>query len=646
MWKLLTGVIADQIYAHLDQEKLLPEEQKGCRKGSRGTNDLLYIDRAVIKEVKSRNKNLAMAWIDYKNYKKAYDMVPHSRIIECLDLFGVAENIKSLLVNSMEKWKVMLCSGNSELGEVKIERGIFQGDSLSPLVFVLALIPLSLILRKAKAAYAFSESKEKINHLLFMNDLKLYSRSEKGLDSLVQTVRVFSEDIGMEFGIEKCAMLVMEKGKIVKSVGIELPDGKVIKSLQEGESYKYLGILEADKFLEERMKLNVSKEYIRRLRKVLKSKLNSGNLVHGVNAWAVSLLRYSAAFVSWRKSELEAIDRKTRKLFTIYGALHPKSDVDRLYIPRKEGGRGLISIRDCVEVVIRGLEVYVHGSEERLIQAASGDKIDGLEAASILKRSKIEKKLKDLEEKVLHGQYLRQTKEVRSDQCWAWLQNGDLKRETESLIVAAQNQSIRTNLVKARIDKSQGDSLCRMRRKVDESIDHIVSGCSKLAQKEYKRRHDNLGKIVHWKLARKCNFEAGDKWYEHEPESALENEDYKILWDFSIQTDHVIEAWRPDLVLVDKKERSCKVIDFSVPGDSRIEKEKDKIEKYQGLGRELQKIWNVKLKIIPLVVGSLGAIPEQFGNRLKQIGIAVGTAQVQKTVLLGTARILRKVLEI
>ena len=98
MWKLFTGVIAYQIYAHLDQEKLLPEEKKGCRKGSRGTNDLLYIDRAVIKEVKSRNKNLAMAWI---NFKKAYDMVPHLWIIECLDLCGVAENIKSLFVNSM-----------------------------------------------------------------------------------------------------------------------------------------------------------------------------------------------------------------------------------------------------------------------------------------------------------------------------------------------------------------------------------------------------------------------------------------------------------------------------------------------------------------------------------------------------------------
>ena len=93
----------------------------------------------------------------------------------------------------------------------------------------------------------------------------------------------------MEFSVEKCAVLVIEKGKIVKSVGIELPDGKVIKSLQEGESYKYLGILEADRFLGEEMKLKVSKEYFRSLKKVLKSKLNGGNLVQGVNIWTVNV---------------------------------------------------------------------------------------------------------------------------------------------------------------------------------------------------------------------------------------------------------------------------------------------------------------------------------------------------------------------
>ena len=127
--------------------------------------------------------------------------------------------------------------------------------------------------------------------------------------------------------------------------------------LQEGESYKYLGILKEDKFLEEKMKLNVSKEYIKRLGKVLKSKLNGGNLVRGVNTWAVSLLRYLGAFVSCRKNELQIIDRKTRKLFITYGILHPQSDVDISYILRKESGRGLISIEDCFELAIRGLEV-------------------------------------------------------------------------------------------------------------------------------------------------------------------------------------------------------------------------------------------------------------------------------------------------
>ena len=178
----------------------------------------------------------------------------------------------------------------------------------------------------------------------------------------------------------------------------------------------------------------------------------------------------------------------------------------------------MIAIEDCVELAVRGLEVYVHGSEERLIQAATGDRVDDLEAISAFKKAKKEKRLQHWEKKALHDQYLRQAREIRSEQSWVWLQNGDWKREKESLIVATQNQSIRINLVKNKIDKSQKDTLCRLCKKADESIDHVVSGCSKLAQKEYKRRHDNLGKIAHWKLARKCNFEAGDKWYEHEAE--------------------------------------------------------------------------------------------------------------------------------
>ena len=97
--------------------------------------------------------------------------------------------------------------------------------------------------------------------------------------------------------------------------------------------------------------------------------------------------------------DLQAIDRKTRKLFTIYGGLHAKADVDRLDIPRKDGGRGLIAFEDCVELAVSGLEVYVHGSEEILLQTAMGDRVDGLETGSVLKKREREKRLQDWEEK-------------------------------------------------------------------------------------------------------------------------------------------------------------------------------------------------------------------------------------------------------
>ena len=101
------------------------------------------------------------------------------------------------------------------------------------------------------------------------------------------------------------------------------------------------------------------------------------------------------------------------------------------------------------------------------------------------------------------------------------------------------------------------------------------------------------------------------------------------------------------LVVVDKRRRNCKFIDFAVLEDSRIEeKEKEKMKKYQDLRKELQMIWNVRVKIIPLVVGSLGAIPKQFSKRLEENGITAEIRQVQKSVLLETTRILRKVLEI
>ena len=174
IWRLMTGAIAESIYNFLDVNDKLPVEQKGCWKKRRGIKDQLLIDKMILHDCRKRHTNLGMAWIDCK---KAFDMVPHSWILESLELVQVSDNMLKLVKRSMANWQTELTSRGESLAKVNIRRGIFQGDSLSALLFVICMIPLTQVLRKAKARYTLGGG-EKINHLLFMDDLKLYGKSE------------------------------------------------------------------------------------------------------------------------------------------------------------------------------------------------------------------------------------------------------------------------------------------------------------------------------------------------------------------------------------------------------------------------------------------------------------------------------------
>ena len=126
------------------------------------------------------------------------------------------------------------------------------------------------------------------------------------------------------------------------------------------------------------------------------------------------------------------------------------------------------------------------------------------------------------------------------------------KSETESLMIATQNNAIRTNHIKARIDKTQQNSKCRLCGDRDETINLIISECSKLAR-EYQTRHDWVGKVIHWEMCKKFKFDHTNKWYMHNQAFVLENDTHKLLWDFDIHTDHLFSARRPDLITINKK---------------------------------------------------------------------------------------------
>ena len=138
------------------------------------------------------------------------------------------------------------------------------------------------------------------------------------------------------------------------------------------------------------------------------------------------------------------------------------------------------------------------------------------------------------------------------------------------------------------------------------------------------------------------HLEKKDKWYEHAPDSVSGNDEVKPLWDVNIQCDHVIEARRPDIVVVNKQERKCTIIDIAVKADKRIgEKENEKVEKYQDLKREIARLWNMRtVQMVPTVKGSLGSVTKNLDKWLGKLNVKISISLLQKTTLLGTARIL------
>ncbi|XP_068234383.1 uncharacterized protein [Palaemon carinicauda] len=185
-------------------------------------------------------------------------------------------------------------------------------DSLFPLLFVVAILSMSKVLQKMDVGYQLKKRGNRINHLMLMDDIELYGKSIKEMDTLVQNVRIVSGDTRRKFGIGKCALVNIQKGKVTRTEGIKLPDGSNIKHIDE-KGYKYLGIMERGNIKLQEMKVTIRKEYMQRFKTLLKSKLNARNFIKAITTLAVPVIRYSAGIVEWTKAELRSINLKTRK---------------------------------------------------------------------------------------------------------------------------------------------------------------------------------------------------------------------------------------------------------------------------------------------------------------------------------------------
>ena len=188
-----------------------------------------------------------MAWTDYQ---KAFDRVPHSWIIKSLELTGINYKVMSFNKKVMSYWRTrMRLHIENKLIEteyIKIQCGIFQRDSISPLLFCIFLILLTEQLNRLNTGYEEHTTKTKLSHLLYMDDLKLIAKSEEELQKQIQTIGNFSGDIHMEFGLEKYAKIAFKSGKLVHSQNLVIDVNRDIQELDQGNTYRYLGIGESE----------------------------------------------------------------------------------------------------------------------------------------------------------------------------------------------------------------------------------------------------------------------------------------------------------------------------------------------------------------------------------------------------------------
>lgn len=513
-----------------------------------------------------------------------------------------------------------------------------------------------------------------------MDDLKLFAKNDQQLEGLLTTVKEFSNDICMEFGLDKCAKATFLKGKLSETSSLNLDVDTIIKELDQNETYKYLGVNEGNGIKHATMKEKIRKEYYRRIRLVLKSELNSRNRIEAINTLAVPVVQYSFNVINWNMSELQQMDRKTRKLFTANRMLHPKADVERLYLPRKEGGRGLIQLQLSYKTTTIGMNHYLEFTNDWMMQLVRRhehnkklhsiskealkfenelnvtpiNEVEGLTPTMVAKKVKQTAKkngqaqLADTwSQKSLHGQYVLRCQNADVDQnaTHQWLRSAGLKAETEGFIIAAQDQSLFTRNYQANILKNGADPTCRFCDQFTETIDHLVSGCPVLTPSEYVKRHDRVGQYLHWGICRHYGIETHPNWYEHKPSPVTEGNNVTILWDFPVRTDRTIQANRPDIIIKDFGNNSCLLIDMSVPCDKNVSvKEFDKLSKYKDLEIEIQKMWNLKTITVPIIVGALGMIKKGTQKHLDKVPGGHKLSDIQKIVLNSTAHILRKTL--
>ena len=464
----------------------------------------------------------------------------------------------------------------------------------------------------------------------------------------------------MTLGTEKCAFVHLKSGKIQTSENIELMDLSRFPSLPNNETYKYLGMQQALTIDQTPAKEQIRKAMCNRLKLVLNTELYALAKATAINAWVIPIVTYSFGVLRWSQTDLEQMDRLIRTSLTKKRLHHPKSSMSRLYLPRKSGGRGLKNLQESHAKEVGKLHSYLKTVTHPLHQAivSLDHNITPMHlSANAAPISENKNFVMDLEqkwkEKELHGRYaaVLNSDVVDKQLSTMYLVKGQLLMETEGFVGAIQDQVMATrNYRKYILKQNLAHDRCRLCNNASETIQHLSSGCSYLAPRDHKNRHDDAAKILHQAICHKFGLVQDTvPYYKYSPKDVLENEEAKIYWDMAVITDREISHNRPDILIFTKKENTARIIDITIPADHNIlEARNQKISKYLDLAHEIKAIYQLaEVTIHPFVISANGLIEKRTFNELERLSIEDRKEVIvaaQKAILLGTCRTVRRVL--
>ena len=341
-YKLITAVINHNLRKTEASQNMLQLDQRGGKPGSMGCTDNLLVDRMVLEDAQFNLKNLTCTWVDLK---KAFDSVSHPWLFRCLECHGVPVVLIDFIKNIVKTWEISIeintKNGKEKIETIKVNRGILQGDSFCVTLFIMSVNPLAWYIRSTEGYNITCHRNEKITHSLYVDDLKTYHKSRNKAAVMSTTIKSMFTDIGFEWGLQKCAAVEVNRGKLTEGGNLTVSKEESIQIMSKDDHYKFLGTVENSKQLDELITQTLSQEYIRRLSVIWTSNISIPRKIRATNTFAIPLLQYSFWTFTWTLEKLKQLDRKTREVINKNSGRNKKSSVAMTYLSYDQGGYNL-----------------------------------------------------------------------------------------------------------------------------------------------------------------------------------------------------------------------------------------------------------------------------------------------------------------